>query len=95
MEILRMKKKLRINRFIIIAVLIYFIYTLVSQQQTLNSYKQEASTYSNQIEEANDKNEELKNVKNNINSTEYIENMAREKLGMYLPNERVYIDITN
>ena len=90
-----MKKKLRINRFIIIAVLIYFIYTLVSQQQTLNSYKQEASTYSNQIEEANDKNEELKNVKNNINSTEYIENMAREKHGMYLPNERVYIDITN
>ena len=90
-----MKKKLRINRFIIIAVLIYFIYTLVSQQQTLNSYKQEASTYSNQIEEANDKNEELKNVKNNINSTEYIENMAREKLGMYLPKERVYIDITN
>ena len=90
-----MKKKLRINRFIIIAVLIYFIYTLVSQQQTLNSYKQEASTYSNQIEEANDKNEELKNVKNNINSTEYIENMAREKLGMYLPNVRVYIDITN
>ena len=90
-----MKKKLRINRFIIIAVLIYFIYTLVSQQQTLNSYKQEAPTYSNQIEEANDKNEELKNVKNNINSTEYIENMAREKLGMYLPNERVYIDITN
>ena len=90
-----MKKKLRINRFIIIAVLIYFIYTLVSQQQTLNSYKQEASTYSNQLEEANDKNEELKNVKNNINSTEYIENMAREKLGMYLPNERVYIDITN
>ena len=48
-----MKKKLRINRFIIIAVLIYFIYTLFSQQQTLNSYKQEASTYSNQIEEAN------------------------------------------
>ena len=58
-----MKKKLRINRFIIIAVLIYFIYTLFSQQQTLNSYKQEASTYSNQIEEANEKNDELKNVK--------------------------------
>ena len=90
-----MKKKLRINRFIIIAVLIYFIYTLFSQQQTLNSYKQEASTYSNQIEEANEKNDELKTLKNNINSTEYIENMAREKLGMYLPNERVYIDITN
>lgn len=90
-----MKKKLRINRFIIIAVLIYFIYTLISQQQTLNAYEQEATTYNNQIEQANEKTDELKNIKNNINSTEYIEDMAREKLGMYLPNERVYIDITN
>ena len=56
----------------------------------MNSYKQEASTYSNQIEEANEKNDELKNVKNNINSTEYIENMAREKLGMVLENEIVF-----
>ena len=27
------------------------------------------------------------------NSNEYIEQIAREKLDMYLPNERVYIDI--
>ncbi len=90
-----MKKKLKINRFIVIAVLIYFIYTIFSQQQTLSSYEQEATMYNNQIEEANEKNTELKDIKNNINSTEYIENMAREKLGMYLPNERVYIDVTN
>lgn len=90
-----MKKKLKINRFIIIAVLIYFICTLFSQQQTLNSYKSEAEIYRAQIETANEETVALKNIKNNINSTEYIENVAREKLGMYLPNERVYIDITN
>lgn len=90
-----MKKKLKINRFIILAVLIYFICTLFSQQQTLNSYKSEAEMYNNQIEAAKEETAELKNIKSNINSTEYIENVAREKLGMYFPNERVYIDIKN
>lgn len=89
-----MKKKLKINRFIIIAVIIYFIYTLISQQQTLNLYEKEAANYEQQIIEANEETSKLKDIKNNINSTEYIENIAREKIGMYLPNERVYIDIT-
>ena len=40
-------------------------------------------------------NEHLLETKESVNSTEYIENIAREKLGMYLPNERVYYDITN
>ena len=90
-----MKKKLKINRFIIIAVIIYFIYTIISQQQTLNLYEKEATVYQNQITQAEEETAELKNIKNNINSEEYVENVAREKLGMYLPNERVYIDITN
>ena len=30
--------------------------------------------------------------KQNITSLDYIEKLAREKLGMYLQNERVYID---
>ena len=34
----------------------------------------------------------LEEEKQNTNSLEYIEKLAREKLGMYLPNERVYID---
>jgi len=32
-------------------------------------------------------------MKENVDSTEYIEEMAREKLDMYLPNERVYVDM--
>ena len=38
--------------------------------------------------------EELVSTKDNVNSKEFIEQMAREKLDMYLPNERVYIDIS-
>ena len=90
-----MKKKLKINRFIIIAVLIFFAYTCISQQKTLNKYEKEALVYQNQIVEAQTENEKLQNVKNNLNSTEYIEQVAREKLDMYLPNEQVFIDIAN
>lgn len=34
-------------------------------------------------------------MEENVTSPEYIENIAREKLGMYLPNEKVFIDIGN
>ena len=89
-----MKKKLKINRLIIVCVLIYFVFVLISQQRTMNAYQEESKVYENQIVEAQEKTDELKEIKNNIDSTEYIEDVAREKLGMYLPNERVYIDIT-
>lgn len=72
---------------------IYVIYTLISQQQILNSYKVEVNKYTNDILQAQAEQEKLNETKNNINSNEYIEQIAREKLGMYLPNERVYIDI--
>ena len=36
--------------------------------------------------------EELTQKKEDVNSLEYIEQTAREKLDMYYPNERVYVD---
>ena len=36
--------------------------------------------------------ENLEEEINKSNSPEYIEKVAREKLGMYLQNERVYVD---
>lgn len=90
-----MKKKIKYGRIIIIAVICYFVYICLTQQQTMDAYDKEAEDYQNQIIEAQEKNEKLQHIKSNIDSTEYIENVAREKLDMYLPNERVYIDITN
>ena len=72
---------------------IYVLCILVSQQQTLNRYKKEVKEYDVQIEEAEETKQSLLEMKENVNSPEYIEKIAREKLGMYLPNERVYIDI--
>ena len=44
------------------------------------------------IEEQQTYNGELVSEKENVDSKEFIEQMAREKLEMYYPNEKVYID---
>ena len=65
----------------------YFVYTVIAQQKTLNSYAQEKEKYNTNIETAQEEQEELRKMKDNINSDEYIEQIAREKLGMYYPYE--------
>ena len=81
------------KKVIISIFLIYFVVTIVSQQKMLNQYKSEAVAYSRQLETAQEKHDELVETRQNVDSTEYIEEIAREKLDMYLPNERVYIDM--
>lgn len=91
-----MKKKIFTNilkKILIIAFIVYFVFTLIKQQQTLNSYANQKAKYNEDIEVAEDEQEELQKTKDNINSDEYIEKVAREKLGMYYPNEKVYIDV--
>ena len=88
-----MKNRKTYKKLFLLLFIIYFIYTLIMQQKTLNSYAAEQDKYNNDIEVAEDEQDELQEMKNNINSDEYIEQIAREKLGMYYPNERVYIDV--
>ena len=90
----RMKKKIKFNRILIIGIVIYVAYTFISRQQILIGYKKEEQHYQELIEQVQQSNSELLEKTNNIDSTEFIEEMARDKLGMYLPNERVYIDIS-
>ena len=77
---------------IILIVLSYFIYVLIKQQTTLNSYQTEQDYVSSQIQDQQEYKNELADMEANINSDEYIEQIARDKLDMYLPNERVYVD---
>ena len=80
------------KKLILIAIGIYAITTFFNQQNILNTYATNSEELTNQIAEAKEQNEKLKDKKQNVNSEQYIEEMAREKLDMYLPNERVYIN---
>ena len=83
-----------LNKAIVALLLLYAGYILISQQKMLNSYAAEKNQYTNQISQEEQQKQELTNSLEGLNSTDYIEDMARNKLDMYLPNERVYIDIT-
>lgn len=88
-----MKKSRKLYRnLIILAIGLYVIFTFISQQNTLNQYSQNAKELSQKIEEEKEINEELAKKKDDVNSLDFIEQMAREKLDMYYPNERVYVD---
>lgn len=85
-----MKKIYR--NLIILIIGLYVIFTVISQQQTLNEYAENSKKLSEQIQEQEQYKEELAKQKEDANSLEVIEQTAREKLGMYYPNEKVYIE---
>ena len=88
-----MKKNKKILRnLLIIAIIIYIAFVFIDQQKTLNEYSKNTEELNQQIASEKATNEELNQQKDNVNSLEFIEEMARDKLDMYYPNERVYMD---
>ena len=87
-----MKKKKLYKKLLIILVLVYAIFTLANQQKVLNQYNENSKELASKIEEQQEYNTQLVAEKENVNSKEFIEQMARERLDMYYPNEKVYID---
>lgn len=73
-------------------VIIYFVYTLITQQIAINKKNQELENLQTQIAEANEESDKLKTEIENLSDPEYIEKIAREKLGLVRPNERVFVD---
>lgn len=82
----------KLKNIFVIAFIIYAITTFINQEKVLSSYKEQEEEVESQIEEAKEEQEELNLSKENVNSLEYIEQVAREKLNMYYPNEKIYVD---
>ena len=71
---------------------VYFVCMMIGQQSTINRKNNQIRNLNEQITSANQETERLKEELENVNDPEYLERMAREKLGLVGPNERVYID---
>ncbi len=92
-----MKKIISTKKIYILFLIIFIIYSfsiLIKQQIKLNSYNKQIVYYTGELENKKEKKDELVSMKENVNSPDYIEDIARNKLDMYFPNERVYIDIS-
>ena len=87
-------KSLAVKAFFTL-VIAYCGYILVQQQLVLNAYNADGKYYKDKIEQERKQTEILKSRQAVQNSDEYIERIAREKLGLVKPDEKVFIDISN
>ena len=87
-----LKNKL-FKKICLIVFVVYISIIFINQQKTINSYNTQKEYYEAKVEDAETYNKTLVSEKSNLNSSEYIEKIAREKLDMYSKNERVYVDI--
>lgn len=90
------KKKYRIDyvRVMLIVCLVYFSVTFVKQQFKINEYNVKINSIKQDIADANQEIESLNETKEKASDSEYIEQIAREELGLVKPYEKIFIDIS-
>lgn len=86
------RKKSRVGLFILLIFMLYFAWEMVGQQKILYAKGAELQKMNTKVTEESKMNDELNKEQQNMNSNEYIEKVAREKLGMVKKGERVFVD---
>ena len=87
---------INVNKFLsklLLVIIVYAFFSLIGIQEKIGRYNKEINYYTSQKEELLVKKEELLATKENVNSEEYIEEIARKQLDMFLPNETVYVEM--
>ncbi len=87
------RKKIRLFNVVVVAFVVYFIYTFCDQQIQINNYDSKIETYKADIENKEKLVEYYKGKKTNIETDEYIEEVARENLGYVKPYEKIFVDV--
>ncbi|WP_032123600.1 FtsB family cell division protein [Clostridium amazonitimonense] len=86
------KKKLTLKSVIIILLLIFSSYTIVSQQLTMKKIKKDISNQQKELELVKEKNQKLKDEFELSNTDLYKEKQVRERLGYVKPGETPVMD---
>ena len=89
-------KKSKVNRIVnvaIIALVCYVIVSLVALQADISSYRRQLTSLEAQCQEQELVNEEMDGLLERGSDFDYIVKMAREKLGLIFPEERVFYDV--
>ncbi len=85
-------KKGTLSKVLWAAVFLYVGYIFVQQQIRLHDLSVEEKQVSAEIEQAQQEQEELNHVMDIMDTDEYIEKVARQKLGFVKPDEQVFVD---
>lgn len=86
------QKKFKLWTLILIVSVCYFAYTIYNQQTYISAKEIQHAELQKDIYAAKIKNEQLLHQKSLINTNEFAEKIAREKLGYVKDGEKVYVD---
>ncbi len=86
----RRRKILFVGLFLLCA---YFAVSIIGIQIDNYKQRQQLAAINNSIEEQKLENDELLRIVGNSDEADYIEQIAREKLGYAAPGERVFVDV--
>lgn len=93
-----MEKKVQLKRnnnffkFAFLLFFVYFVYTMFSQQIQINKYNSQIDMYTADIDSKYKLVNYYKEQSKNIESVDYIEQVARDTLGYIKPYEKIFID---
>ena len=88
------KRKLNIHVCLMAALVLYLSYALIGQQVSLRQSDSQISQLEADIAEAEGRLAQVQDMDRLAQSDAYIEKIAREKLGLVLPDETVFVDVT-
>lgn len=72
----------------------YFVISIISLQSTIKERRAELEQKNAAYEQQLADNERLQSIVDNEDKSEYMEQVAREKLGFVMPGEKVFYDVT-
>ncbi|AQM58779.1 MULTISPECIES: FtsB family cell division protein [Clostridium] len=87
-----MIKKLRGKNLIILILCLVFLLGFVRQERAMKRIEKEIANKKTELEQIKEKNRELEEQVKSANSEEYNETLARERLNMVKPGEKVIND---
>lgn len=82
-----------LKRFLLLGLAVYICISLISQQFDLSRLNSEEKVLDKEIAQAQKEAKELEDEKSLTNTDEYIERVARDRLGYTKKSEKVFIDI--
>lgn len=72
----------------------YISYALIQQQSMINNYNKQINELNTSIAAKEEELEDLDNMEKLYRSDENMERIARDRLGLVLPDETVFVDVT-
>ena len=89
------KKRRRLFKVAIVCIAFAMIFKGIMQQPQIAENKKEIAMLKEQIEYEKERQVEIDEMRQRVNSDEYIEKVAKEKLGLVKNNVKIFVDVSS